>query len=128
MVSRDTRVHLVAIALAIAIFAVVSRFDFATDGPEHLVAFLVSYGIIFGGAHLYLAARGDDGMIPTASRWRYVAVVAVFLLVGALLWVAGDAALGPVTVRQIGLAVLTLTALVYLAVESVSGYRATQLE
>lgn len=38
---------------------------------------------MFAGAHLYLATRGVDGMVPASARWRFVAaVVATLSLVG----------------------------------------------
>lgn len=90
MVSRDTAVHLAAIAVGFGVLAVWSLVDGGLgldgDGPSVLGIALAFgwYFVVFAGAHLYLAARGEAGMVPTATRWRFVAVVAAALLLAGL--------------------------------------------
>lgn len=88
MVSRDTAVHLAAIAVGFGALAVWSLVDggLGGDGPSVLGVALAFgwYFVVFAGAHLYLAARGADGMVPTATRWRFVAVVAATLILSGI--------------------------------------------
>jgi hypothetical protein len=93
MVSRDTLVHLVALALGTGLLA---AWLAITDGPMvperdlaplGLAVVLVWYFVVFAGAHFVLAVRGEDGVVPTAARWRFV------LALGATLVLLGVAAL-----------------------------------
>lgn len=128
MVSRDTRVQAVVGLLAFAVLIAASRFGYAEDGPAALVILVVFYGLFFGGAHLYLAIRGDGGVIPVESRWRYVGALAVVILSAVLIATVGDRSFGPTTVETVGFGVIGLTAIGYLIAESTAGYRASRAE
>lgn len=127
MVSRDTTVHVAALLVGVGALLVAeyAEVGFGT-GPESIAVLLVFYAISLGGAHLYLAVRGEDGLIPVESRWRYVATLAVLLATAAVIAIAGDRTVGPVAVRTIGLGVIGLAASGYLLTESLDGYRATR--
>lgn len=90
MVSRDTFAHVAALAVAFALIAVVQMLvgppSDSVGSPDFLtVAVAVVWGfVVLAGAHLYLATRGHDGLVPTATRWRFVAVVAACLGLYAL--------------------------------------------
>lgn len=124
MVSRDTQVHIGAITVAVLFLAAVSVSGLDT-GPLAVAAAVVFYAIVFGGAHFYLALRGEDGVVPVASRWRYLAMLAV-LFAGVLIAGAGGGrTLVGVTVEQLGAGLAVGAIVVYLVVEGVAGYRAT---
>ncbi|QLH84302.1 hypothetical protein [Halosimplex pelagicum] len=123
MVSRDTTVHVTVVALAIAGLAVLSRL---TDDPASaptVVGFVLYNGAVLAGAHLYLAWRGEDGLVPVASRWRFVAAVAAVLALGALVLVTDPVPLGPVSSDALLGATAGVVALAYLVVEARDGYR-----
>ena len=128
MVSRDTNVHLATVGITLLILLSVEYVGLlpASEATIGVVA-LFSYGAIFGGAHLYLAIRGDDGMVSAASRWRYVATLAVVLVAGAIYVVAGGVAVGPVTVGTVALAVAGIAAAAYLVTESIDAYRSSSV-
>lgn len=128
MVSRDTRVQIVVGLLAFAVLIGASQFGYTDDGPATLAVLVVAYGLFFGGAHLYLAIRGDGGVIPVESRWRYVGALAIVMASAVLIAAVGDLSLGPATVETVGLGVIVLTASGYLITESTSGYRASRTE
>ncbi len=126
MVSRDTKVHLGTVAITLLVLLGVEYAGLLPEAEAAIgVVALVSYGAIFGGAHLYLAIRGDDGMVPAAARWRYVATLAVVLLAGVTYVVAGGIAVGPVTVGTLALGIAGVAAAVYLVAESIDAYRAS---
>lgn len=90
MVSRDTLAHLGALAVAVALVVLI-QFLVGTPpetvGRPDLLTVLVAAGwgfIVLAGAHLYLASRGVDGIVPTATRWRFVAVVAACVVLYGL--------------------------------------------
>lgn len=78
MVSRDTTVHVIAVTLVLIILAVTTNSDLVT-GPTSTAVSLLCYGLVLGGAHLYLALRGEDGIVPVESRRRYLAMLTVLL-------------------------------------------------
>lgn len=89
MVSRDTLVHLAALAIGIGILAAWAAIDsdpMNRDRATELLGLALAlawYFVVFAGAHLYLAVRGEDGMVPASTRWRFVAAIgALLLLVG----------------------------------------------
>ena len=85
MVSRETRLQLVVGTLATACLLVaVTLTDRSTGGALLGGIVLVYYGIIFGGTHLYLAWRGEDGSVPADSRQRFLLTVALLLVLGAI--------------------------------------------
>ena len=123
----ETLVHVTAVLVAFAALAAVSwlvrAYSLSTAvATAGLVVFNV---LVFGGAHLYLAARGEGGSVPVESRWRFLAFLAA-AAVAALVSVAfGDAvheALG-VGLYGVGAAFVAVVALAYLVVEARAGYR-----
>lgn len=129
MVSRDTAVHVQAVLLAFLVLAFLSAYDAGPEtGPASVAAFLVFYGLVLGGAHFYLAIRGEDGLIPVEARWRYVVALAVLLVAGAVLLLGGEYTVGPVATETIATVVIVVTAVAYLVTESIAGYRATRSE
>lgn len=129
MVSRDTIVHTCAVVLAIAVLLGVEYYDVGTNGgPAPVPVFLLFYGLVLGGAHLYLAVRGEDGLVPVEARWRYVAMLAVLLGAGAVIFYGGDRTVGTVRLEQVGFGIVAVTILGYFLTESVAGYRASRSE
>lgn len=129
MVSRDTIVHLAAVALALLVLLVASYFELGVgEGPIAIAVILLFYGLTFGGAHLYLAVRGEDGIVPAAARWRYVAMLAVLLGAGAASLYGGSETVATVELGTIALAVGLVTVAVYLVTESLAGYRESRPE
>ena len=120
MVSRDTKVHLATIAVLLG----AEYAGLLPDaGPGLGILVVVSYGAIFGGSHLYLALRGDEGMVSVRSRWRYVATLAAVLSAGIVYVVAGGVTVGPATVGTVALVVAGIAAATYLVVESIDAVR-----
>lgn len=124
MVSRDTIVHTCAVVLAIAVLLGVEHYDVGTDGgPAPVPVFLLFYGLVLGGAHLYLAIRGEDGIVPVEARWRYVAMLAILLGAGAVIFYGGDRTVAAVELEQFGFAIVAVTIIGYFLTESIAGYR-----
>lgn len=127
MVSRDTTVHIAAVLLG---FVAVLLVDNYSIGPETdatpIVGFVLFYGLVFGGAHLYLAIRGEDGMIPVEARWRYVTMLAVLLGAGAVVFYSGERTIASVSLGTIGFVVILLTVVSYLVTESIAGYQSSR--
>ncbi len=122
MVSRDTAVHAVVVAVAIAALFALNLSLPDLDGSVLTVAVLGCYGLVLGGAHLFLAWSGDDGLVPAASRWRFVGVVAGVVLLGATSLVTDPVSLGPVS-SDVVLTVVAVTGVLgYWALEARSGY------
>lgn len=124
MVSRDTTVHIGAVLLAMFVFFLLQFLgsEVGTDGVS-VVVFLLVYGLVFGGSHLYLALRGDDGMVPVGARWRYLAMVAVLLVTGAVSLTVGTQTVGGIEVNTIVLLVAVVTLVSYFVTENISSYR-----
>ena len=76
MVSRDTGVQAVAGFVAGTIAVLSMQFGPPTAGTPLLLG-AASYIVVFAGAHIYLALRGDDESVPVAARWRFAALVVV---------------------------------------------------
>jgi len=74
------------------------------------------------------SVRGEDGLVPVSARWRYLAALVVFALALVAIGTGGGRTLGPVSLETVGTVVAALAVVGYLAVESVSGYRATRPE
>lgn len=95
--------------------------------PIYLGVLFVSYFVIFAGAHVYLAARGEGGDVPVDARWRFIGTVAVILglgIVGAL-----ATTLQPVEDVDPAFVVGVIALLVlvsYLVYEAREGFRAVQ--
>ncbi|WP_436344828.1 hypothetical protein [Natronorubrum sp. FCH18a] len=127
MVSRDTSVHVGAVLLGIAVLVMVEYVGIGpAEGPTPVSVFLLFYGLVLGGAHFYLAVRGEDGLVPVDARWRYVAMLAVLLVAGAVVFYGGERTVATVELEMVGLAAIVLTLLAYFVSESVAGYRASR--
>ncbi|MCU4740430.1 hypothetical protein OB955_01605 [Halobacteria archaeon AArc-m2/3/4] len=124
MVSRDTAVHICAVVAAFLLLVVI---EYAGAGsgadPAPFPVFLLFYGLVLGGAHLYLAIRGESGLVPVEARWRYVAMLAVLLGAGAVIFYGGDRTVGTVRLEQLGFAIVVVTIVAYFLTESIAGYR-----
>lgn len=124
MISLDTAVHVVAVVVAIALVGGVQLIGLVPETDTAMVALLfVFYGFVLGGSHLVLALAGKDGLVPVASRWRYVATLAILFAIGAAVVVAGDGAIWGLEIGTIGLGAVVVTLVAYLYVESSDGYR-----
>ena len=127
MLSRDTKVHLAALGFAFGglvvahIAGVLPHSDAGTFG-----ALILFYGIVFGGAHFYLAVKGEDGLIPVASRWRYITMLVIFIATGVAIFAIGEVTVLGIELATIGLILIAITMVSYILVESTAGYRATQ--
>jgi hypothetical protein len=121
MVSRDTTVHLTVVALAMV--GLTAALWLPSDPAVMAVAFAGYNGAVLAGAHLYLAWRGEDGLVPVASRWRFVAAVAAVLSLAALAFFTDSVALGPVSSDAVLRGSAVVVALGYLVVEARDGYR-----
>ena len=127
MVSRDTQVHTAAVVLAVLVLALFT--SVAPDsGPLALVAAVLFYAIVLGGAHFYLAVRGEDGIVPVASRWRYLGMLAALFVGAGIAVVGGGRTVASVGLGRLGTAVVVGALVVYLVLEGVAGYRATESE
>ena len=128
MVSRDTKVQLGTVVLTLLVLLGAQYVGVLPDGGPALgVVVLVSYGVIFGGSHLYLALRGEDGMVSVRLRWRYVATLAVVLLSGIMSVLGDGVIIGPISVRTAALVVAGIVAVAYVVVESIDAYRSFDL-
>jgi len=121
MLSRDTTVHLTVVALAMLGLTVAL---WLPADPAVMVVAVAGYnGAVLAGAHLYLAWRGEDGIVPVASRWRFVAAVAAVLSLAALAFATDPVSLGPVSSDAVLHGAAAAVALAYLVVEARDGYR-----
>lgn len=129
MVSRDTVAHVGAVLLALVVLLVAVFFDVGQGSTTGTAAlFVLVYGLVLGGGHLYLAVRGEDGMVPVEARWRYVAMLAVLIGAGAVATFGGDRSIATIEVRSIAYAAIVATTAGYVLIESVAGYRASRSE
>lgn len=129
MVSRETIVHVCAVLLAVLLLVGLEYAGILPEtGPAPVWVALLFYGLVFGGAHLYLALRGEGGIVPVEARWRYLAMLVVLLGAGAVIFSAGDRSVAGVDLESVGIAVVVLTLAVYVVAESVAGYRAIRSE
>ncbi|WP_254764271.1 hypothetical protein [Natrinema marinum] len=125
MVSRELFAQLGAVSLAVLVLLVAAFFDIGVGtGPAAIAVAILFNGIVFGGAHLYLALRGDDGMIPVEAQWRYVAMLCGLPGGGALVAVS-DGTFATVPLRTVGFAVMALAVGSYLVTETIASYRDT---
>ncbi|WP_257297490.1 hypothetical protein [Haloarchaeobius sp. FL176] len=126
--SRDTVVHISIVAPAWFLLTYISA-----SVSNSAVSTAVSVGfvaIVFGGSHLYLWIRGEDGEVPVDSRARWVltlyAIVALFFSANYL----GGPIRTVLGVDPADLAFATGVALLvgYFVVEGRAAYRDTYLE
>lgn len=130
MSSTSTNETAVQVSAALVAFAVLLAFDaFGSAlnlGDAGVAAGSVLFNVVvFGGAHLYLAARGEDGSVPVASRWRFLAALGA-VATAALVAIAFPGPIEAATglgARAVGFAFFGVVALAYLALEARSGYR-----
>lgn len=130
MSSTSTNETAVQVSAALVAFAVLIAFDafgsaLNLGDAGAVVGGILFNVVVFGGAHLYLAVRGEDGSVPVASRWRFLAAlgaVATAALVGVAFRDVIESATG-LGVGAIGYAFFGVVALAYLALEARSGYR-----
>lgn len=124
MVSRDTKYHALAVVTAVGSLVVLQTLVPEGGGlVGRAVAFVVLYGLVLGGAHLALALRGEDGLVPVASRWRFLRLVAVLLSLGAVAIVTDPVPVGPVTSFDLLAAAAGVAVVGYLTAEARGGYR-----
>lgn len=124
MVSRDTKVHLVAVALALGTYILVASFlPAALSSWEAAIGLFIFQGIGFGGAHLYLAIRGEGGMVPPDARWRYVAVLTLVMVAVGVSIYAGDRTVADVDLVWFSRSFILVVVVVYLVVEAIESYR-----
>jgi hypothetical protein len=113
MVSVDTVVHVAVVVLALALLSALNAVADFGQPVAQVALFVVFYGLVLGGAHFILALRGRNGIVPVASRWRFLGLVAVIILLGSVSLVVGPVDLGPVS---------SSTVLTVLGVGAVAGY------
>lgn len=124
MVSRETRVHIVAALVGLIALTTYAWWSGGT-GPAwiQLGAIVVSYGLIFGGAHLYLAVRGDGEAVPVDARWRFLGFLAIWVALLGGMAVAGPAEVGGVAVFSVLGTMMLVAFAAYFLFEARSGYR-----
>jgi len=133
MVSKDTTVHVAVVVLAVVslvVLATVFESFYRSGNPEiaRAITFVVLNGLVLAGAHLVLALRGEDGVVPLEARWRYLALLAIVFTSGAVAAYGQDTTVGPVELRDLGVGVALLAVLVYAVAEFASGYRTSKPE
>lgn len=127
MFSRDTTLHFGAVAVASA-FLLAVRYGLGHEGEVPLWAVLLFYGVALGGSHLYLGLRGEDGLVPALSRWRYLTALAVLLLAAATLSYASGQTIAAIDLGTVAATVAVVTVAWFFLTESVEGYRASRSE
>jgi len=122
VLSRDTAIHLSAVAIGLAVLVAASLVAPSIGDGVYVVTLLVFYAIVFGGAHAYLAWRGEDGMVPVDSRRRFVLALAIVLAIAAVGAFGPDLHVGGVALDSILFAAGGLVAIGYLVLEARAGY------
>jgi|GEM_PF-897473 hypothetical protein len=123
----ERSIHFVAVALAFVVLAGTSWAvrSYGLSDAAFTASNVLFNVLVFGGAHLYLAARGEGGSVPVDARWRFLAFLGA-VAAAALLAVAFggtvEAAVG-VDVRVLGVAFVVVAGLAYLVVEVRTSYR-----
>jgi hypothetical protein len=125
--TNERSVHFTAVALAFAVLAGTSWAvqAYGLSDAAFTAANVAFNALVFGGAHLYLAARDEGGSVPVDARWRFLAflgVVAAATLLGVAFGSSVEAALG-VDVRALGVGFVVVVAVAYLAIEARASYR-----
>ncbi|WP_459194996.1 hypothetical protein [Halosimplex sp. J119] len=123
MVSRDTAVHVTVVLLAFASMAALSPLVFDAESPLAALALVAFNGTVLAGAHLYLAWRGEDGLVPVSARWRFVAAVGVIVALGGVAVLTDPGTVGPLTTDGLIAGIGGAVALGYLFLEARDGYR-----
>lgn len=123
MVSRENRVHLLAVLGAILVVIAAAQLSGSSeDTPVFIGLTLLSYGVLFGGAHLYLAWRGEEGTVPVRSRWRFLAALAAWLTLAAIGALGPDGSVSGVAIDTVVVWVGVAVLLVYWLLEARDGY------
>jgi hypothetical protein len=125
--TNERSVHFTAVALAFAVLAGTSWAvqAYGLSDAAFTAANVAFNVLVFGGAHLYLAARGEGGSVPVDARWRFLAflgVVAAAALIAVAFGPSVEAALG-VDVRALGVGFVVVVGVAYLAIEARASYR-----
>ena len=129
MVSRDTRAHVVALLIAVVVLVVLSELVVLPETEFVTVSFLLLfYGLVLGGAHAYLALRGYNGLVSVEARLRYLAMLAILLVTGGLIFLAGTETIFGMELGTIGFAIIVVTVIGYLVGESLDAYRESREE
>lgn len=124
MVSGDTAVHVAVVVVTVALFGAAPLLGLGPDSPATRAAgFVVFYGLVLGGSHLVLAARGEGGPVPVSSRWRFLGALAVVLVLVAVAILTDPVALGPVSSRTAIAVGIVATMAGYWLLEARDGYR-----
>jgi len=111
------------VLLAFASLAVLLPAGSDVGDPWAVATLLVFNGVVLAGAHFYLAWRGEDGLVPVAARWRFVATVAVIVLLGGVVALTEPATVASVRTDVVLTVLAGGIAVGYLAVEARDGYR-----
>ena len=121
MVSRDTAVQAAAVVVGATLAVLSTQFGPATSGSALLFGG-ASYVVVFAGAHVYLALRGDGESVPVAARWRFATLV--LTAVGAM---AVGVTYSEVSVAGTGLGTVVGALFVgYWVYEAWDGYQASR--
>ncbi len=124
MLSRDTYVHIVAIIVGVGLFALAEFTEVWTGSRRVALALsLLGYAVVLGGAHFYLALRGEDGMVPVESRVRYLGMLAILFVTAGVVLLFGGSEVAGVGIEAIGVVVAVATLVGYVYLESREGYR-----
>jgi len=124
MGSRDNANHFLVIVLVFHMGIVATQF-YAVGTNKQLVVLvgLINDSLLFGGAHLYLGWRGEGGMVPPSSRWRFLGALAIWLVLAAIGALGPDAMLAGVTVDTVLLLTGLIVLVSYWVLEARDGYR-----
>ena len=80
MVSRENRIQLAALGVAVVVLGAFAAVLPDDPGPEWIGIFvLVFYAIAFGGAHAYLYLQGEGGAVPHSARGRFLVTLGLVL-------------------------------------------------
>lgn len=123
MVSRETKVHVIAVVLGIGALVVVSVTGIAGSFLGRVLATALMYGLMFAGGHLYFALRGEGGTVPVRSRWRFVALAGAAIVLVSIATGAGNVTVGTVQIRTLAGWGFLGVLVAYFVVEGIAGYR-----
>ncbi|WP_225334061.1 hypothetical protein [Halomicrobium urmianum] len=85
-----------------------------------------AYGLLLGGAHLYLALRGENDAVPVASRWRFLTYLAAILVLGTTAGLADRLTAVTGTLRSVMFWAMGAVTVAYFVTEGVAAYRDTR--
>jgi len=125
MVSRDTAVQIAAVVVAMTLAGLATQFGPPTSGTPLLLG-AASCIVVFAGAHVYLALRGDGEDVPVAARWRFVALVVALAVATSVGAAAGRTAVAGVSLSVVLGPTVAALFVAYLLYEAREGYRASR--